>query len=428
MKVKVPSMGEGGDSATIVSILVSEGDSIQKEDDILELESDKANFSVPSPKSGTVGKIQVAEGDTISVGDTILELEEDADDGGEQGDSSDSKSSDEDGPADKQDSKQGSADDEASEDSADDSSGGDGADDDNKSPSHAPASPSVQKMAHQLGIDLEAIRRQKSDDRVTIEDLRDYIKELESKSGKPSGPDKLPDFTKFGEVCYKPLSDNQKRVAGHMTKSWQTLPLVTQFDEADITRLMEIQAEASGKQEGGEITLTAFLIKLVVAVLQEHALFNASLDTHSDQIVLKDYYHIGIATDTDSGLLVPVIRDVHRKSLAEIARELNETVEQARKGELSGECFEGASFTISNQGALGGTHFTPLVNLPESAILGLGQAREKPAVVDGEIVKRTILPLSVSYDHRVANGADAARFVKDLVKLIEQCDDQILGS
>jgi pyruvate dehydrogenase E2 component (dihydrolipoamide acetyltransferase) len=229
------------------------------------------------------------------------------------------------------------------------------------------------------------------------------------------------DFSTWGEISKKPLSHLRKVIGQRLAESWRTVPRVTQFDEADVTALMELRKKytAAYEAKGARLTLTSFALKAVVAALKKHPIFNASLDEAAEEIVLKEYYHIGIAVDTDAGLLVPVIRDADKKSLLDLSKELADLAEKARARKLSLEEMRGGTFTLSNQGGIGGAHFTPIVNQPEVAILGLGRSVLKPVVRDNQIEPRLMLPIAISYDHRVIDGGAAARFTMDLVGALE---------
>ena len=233
------------------------------------------------------------------------------------------------------------------------------------------------------------------------------------------------DFSKWGPVTTEPLSSTRRTIAKRLTASWSTVPHVTQFDDADITRLLELKKahDAEAARRGVRLTLTAFVLQAVAATLKRHPKFNASLDESAQHIVYKQYYHLGVAVDTDAGLVVPVIRDVDKKTLLELSKELQAVVERTRQRTVAPEELQGGTFTISNQGGIGGAHFTPIIKTPEVAILGVGRGTLTPVVKDGAVVPRMMLPLALSYDHRVIDGAAAARFIRDLIQALEQCDE-----
>jgi pyruvate dehydrogenase E2 component (dihydrolipoamide acetyltransferase) len=287
-------------------------------------------------------------------------------------------------------------------------------------------------LARQLGINLSKIPASGRGGRISFEDLREYIGHLQEQAEDRDEPAEtqaqpaeieLPDYSRFGEIERQDLSAMRKAISANLRESWRVIPHVTQFDEADVTDLMVATEELAGayEEKGARLTLTGVLIRALVPVLREpeHRLFNASLDAEAGEIVHKKFLHLGIAVDTEEGLLVPVLRDADQKSPLEIARALRELAEKARGGKLSAEDTAGGSFTISNQGGIGGGHFTPIVNAPESAILGVGRAAERVVMKDGRAVSRMFLPLSVSYDHRLIDGAAAARFVTRLVEALQ---------
>ncbi|MCX8109196.1 MAG: 2-oxo acid dehydrogenase subunit E2, partial [Verrucomicrobiae bacterium] len=233
------------------------------------------------------------------------------------------------------------------------------------------------------------------------------------------------DFSKWGPVTIRPLSPLRQTIAKRMSESWHTVPRVTQFDEPDVTRLVELREKYKSAYEarGVRLTLTGFLVRCVVLALQKHPVLNASLDATGESLVYKAYYHIGIAVDTEAGLIVPVLRDADKKSLFEISRELETLAAKARERKVTSEDLRGGTFTISNQGGIGGTHFTPIINLPEVAILGVGRGSVKPVWRDGRVEPRHLLPVALSYDHRVVDGGEAARFIVDLAKAIADFDE-----
>jgi pyruvate dehydrogenase E2 component (dihydrolipoamide acetyltransferase) len=295
------------------------------------------------------------------------------------------------------------------------------------------ASPTVRKLAHDLGIDLTRVRGSERGGRIVLEDLRAYIQQLQQLALQPkaaSAPtastakpaaEKI-DFAKWGPIDRQPLTSLRKIIAQRMHESWASIARVTQFDEADITNIVALRKKYATKYEkkGGHLTLTPFLMKAVVEVLKKYPTFNCSLDEAREEIVFKKYYHIGIAVDTEQGLLVPVIRDVDKKSLLQLSKELAEVAERARKRKVAADDLKGGTFTISNQGGIGGSFFTPIVNKPEVAILGVGRGVLKPVVRGAKIEKRMLLPLGLSYDHRVIDGGTAARFTVEVVQALEQ--------
>jgi pyruvate dehydrogenase E2 component (dihydrolipoamide acetyltransferase) len=422
MDVKLPHLGEGADSGTVVNLFVKEGDQITKDQAILELENEKAVATIPSTASGVVSKVFVKAGDKISVGQKILSLTE-------SGKSEASTKTAAPASAAKKTPLTEPEEDTAIEEPAEDVRP------DESSQAPVAASPTIRKLARDLGLDLSRVRGTARGGRITMEDLRAYIQRLQklaaqpkaSTSTAPAKPAVEPiDFSKWGEVSKKPLSPLRKVIAQRMGESWSAVPRVTQFDDADITGLLAFQkkyADAYDKK-GARLTVTSFVLKAVADTLKKHPLLNSSLDEAAEEIVVKEYIHIGIAVDTEAGLIVPVIRDVDKKSLVELSKDLVSIATKARERKVSGDELKGGSFTISNQGAIGGAHFTPIVNKPEVAILGLGRAAQKPVVREGKIEVRTLMPIGLSYDHRVIDGANAARFTVDFVKALENFDEK----
>jgi pyruvate dehydrogenase E2 component (dihydrolipoamide acetyltransferase) len=281
-------------------------------------------------------------------------------------------------------------------------------------------------MARELGIDLTRVRGSDEGGRIQLSDLRAYIQRLQKmgaadKAGKAAPAPESVDFSKWGAITRQPMSPLRKTISRRLVESWNAIPHVTQFDEADITSLMELRSRYAPlyEQKGARLTLTSFVLKAVVAALRKHPIFNSSLDEAAQAITFKEYYHIGVAVDTDQGLIVPVIRDVDKKSLLELSKDLGGLAEKARSRKVSSEELKGGTFTISNQGGIGGAHFTPIINKPEVAILGLGRGAMRAVVRDNKVEPRLMLPLALSYDHRVIDGGGAARFTVELVQALE---------
>ena len=416
MDVKLPKLGEGADSGVVVNLFVKEGDTVAKDQAILELENEKAVASIPSTGAGVVAKIYVKPGDRIGIGQRILTLNESGQPAAAAGRAGSPL------PA----------------------SGAHGVtrpteniqheneSEDEQISTVAPvAAPSVRKMARELGIDLRMVRGREAGGRIVLADVRNYIQRLiaSAAKGKPAGgahevarpTAEQIDFSKWGPVSKKPLSPLRQVIARRMGESWNSVPRVTQFDEADFTRLNELRKKFAAKYEkkDARLTLTPLVLKAVAETLKKHPLFNSSLDEAANEIVIKEYYHIGIAVDTEQGLIVPVLCDVDKKSIFDLAKELEQLAAKARDRKISAEELKGGTFTISNQGAIGGAHFTPIVNTPEVAILGLGRGAMKPVARDGKVVIRMMAPMGLSYDHRVIDGGEAARFIVDLVAALQ---------
>lgn len=425
MDVKLPNLGEGADSGAVVSILVKEGDTVEKGQTILELENEKAVAPIPSPAAGKVMKIKVKEGDKILVGQTILTLaESDVESGVEP-------------PAEPRETEKAPPAETAPAVPDAESAPPPAAEEERdviKEPGEPesgaeltpPTSPSIRKMARELGIDLSRIRGSEYGGRIVLKDVHDYIQRLQKIAFSPQPAAKRPaleqiDFAQWGSVERKKFSGLRSTIARRMTESWNAIPHVTQFDDADITGLSGLRKKWAPEYEkkGARLTLTPLILKAVVTALMKYPIFNSSLDEAAGEIVFKHYYHIGLAVDTEAGLIVPVIRDVDKKSVFDLANDVRQLAEKTRSRKITPDELKGGSFTISNQGGIGGAHFTPIINRPEVAILGLGRGGIKPVYSDGEFEPRTMLPLGLSYDHRLIDGADAARFITELVRNIE---------
>ncbi len=421
MDVRLPKLGENAEGGAVVTLLVKEGDSITNGQTILELENEKAVAPIPSTVSGVVSKIHVKEGDRLNVGQVILSVNE-------SGAASAPALTPAATPAPKA-APTAPAPVATRPAPAADAGAGDGTGEfGGDVPADAPvppASPEIRRIARELGLDLRRVRASGAGGRVEWADLRSYIQRLQraaaqprttAAAGAPPAPPESIDFSKWGEVSKKPLSMLRKTIGRRMSESWHSIPRVTQFDEVDITDLMELRKRFADDYEkrGARLTLTSFALQAVVVALKKHPIFNSSLDAARDEIVFKNYYHIGLAVDTEQGLVVPVIRSVDAKSLFTLSKDVQEFAEKARDRKLSLEDMKGGTFTISNQGGIGGAHFTPIVNAPEVAILGLGKGALKPVVRNGKIEPRLMMPIGLSYDHRVIDGGTAARFTVDL--------------
>jgi pyruvate dehydrogenase E2 component (dihydrolipoamide acetyltransferase) len=423
MDVKLPPLGEGADSGIVVNLFVKEGDRITRDQPLLELENEKAVATIPSTATGTVAKIYVKPGDKLSVGQKILSVT-----GGMEAPAKTEPPAGATTPAAEPQAEVGKA-------ATDESS----PPEDTGEPVSAPiaASPAIRQLARELGIDLSRVRGTARGGRIQMQDLRAYIQRLQQLASAPRTPGTTApasprlapepiDFAKWGPISKQPLSPLRQVIARRLSESWNAIPHVTQFDEADLTTLMSLRKKhlAAYEKKGARLTVTTLLLRAVVNTLKNHPIFNASLDEAAGAIVLKHYFHLGIAVDTDAGLIVPVIRNVDQKDLVNLARDLEELAVKARERKVSAEELKGGTFTISNQGGIGGAHFTPIVNKPEVAILGLGRAALKPVAREGKVELRTLLPLGLSYDHRVIDGAQAARFMVDLVKAIEGFEER----
>ena len=432
-EVVVPDIGDFSD-VPIIEVLVSPGDTVSPEDPLVTLESDKATMDVPAPFAGTVAELKVGVGDTVSEGSPLLTLSVDGNGAQPSGQAAATPTA----PA----TEAGAGQAHGVEDAVQaEASGGDGAAPAaptspqavatrDESPVPPYASPAVRRLARGLGVDLSTVQGSGRKGRITKEDVEKAASAPAPAAPAPAGAptpvaglDMAPwpriDFEKFGPVERRPLTRIQKISGPNLARNWVMIPHVTHHDEADITELEAFRKRTNEEyaKQGVKMTMVALLLKASVAALKRFPDFNASLD--GDDLVLKRYYHLGFAADTPNGLVVPVIRDVDQKGLIEIASELTEMSGRAREGKLKGEEMRGGTFTISSLGGIGGTAFTPIVNAPEVAILGVTRSAMKPVWNGSEFVPRLMLPLSLSYDHRVIDGALAARFTRQLCHLLE---------
>lgn len=408
MLVKLPNLGEGADSGSVASVLAKVGDRIEKNQTIIEIESEKALVPVPSPVAGKVIAVKVKEGDKISVGQPILEVESEGAAAEEaEAPAATSAPANRPAPAAAQIAAAAPTDQPF-----------------DKNTPIPPASPTVRRTARLIGLDLRRVPASGRGGRVEMSDIQAFIQRLTAGAAprQAEAPAPSVDFSQWGSVRTEPLTELRKIISQRMVASKRTAPHVTQFDNVDITDLNALRKEhaAAWKDKGASLTLTVFAIKAVVDTLKKHPIFNASLDEQAGKIVFKDYFNIGIAVDTDAGLMVPTLRDADKLSLFEIAAGLADLAVKARDRKLTKADMQGGTFTISNQGGIGGAHFTPVINLPESAILGIGRGSIQPAVVDGAIEPRLIMPIAISYDHRTIDGGAAARFTVDLAAAFDQ--------
>ncbi|MGB8370838.1 MAG: 2-oxo acid dehydrogenase subunit E2 [Limisphaerales bacterium] len=416
MDVKLPKLGEGADSGVVVNVFVKEGDQVARDQAILELENEKAVASIPSTAAGVVTKIYVKSGDKISVGQRLLSLS-----GGEQPVAAAAPATKRAVPEPETPVEEPAA----------------GAGEEIPKPVAAPvASPSVRRLARELRIDLSRVRGSEAGGRIVLGDIRAYLARLQKATDKPKVAATAPakpaaesiDFSKWGPVTKKPLTQLRQVIARRLWESWNAIPHVTQFDDADFTRLNELRRKYAPAYEkkGAKLTLTPLVLTALVGTLKKHPIFNSSLDEVAQEVVFKEYFHIGIAVDTEQGLIVPVIRDADRKSVLDLAKELEQLAQKARERKVTAEELKGGTFTITNQGAIGGAHFTPIINKPEVAILGLGRGAMKPVARDGKVEVCMMTPLGLSYDHRVIDGGEAARFMVDLVKAMEDFGEKAI--
>lgn len=415
---RLPDLGEGIHEGEVLRWYVKPGDAIAEDAPLVEVETDKAAVTIPSPKGGRVVEVRASEGETVRVGQVLVVL-----DTGEEP---------------------------ASRPAAAPARSPAGAEE--RSPSGAAgsvagrrvaAAPATRRLARELGVDLARVAGTGPGGRVTAEDVRRF-----AESGGPGAPlgepaageasdvgsratpgqgipyleiEPLPDFARWGEVEREPVRSIRRKVARNTVTAMVLIPHVAHMDEADVTDLEAFRRAENARRGDGEarLTLLSFVVKAVTVALKRHPVFNATLDPFREEIVYKKYYHIGIAVDTDRGLIVPNVKDADRLGVARIAERVEEVARRARDGSIRVEDLQGGTFTITNIGVLGGTSFVPAIHYPESAILGMGRAAPRPVVRDGQVVARTILPLTLSFDHRIADGAQAARFVGMVRDLLE---------
>lgn len=419
VEFKLPVLGEGIDTATVVNVIVKVGDTIKKGQPVVSVETDKAAMDVESDYTGTVVAVNVKPGDKLGVGSSILTVQS------------------KDAPA--ASSPAAAAPQKAEVTPAKAPSAAPAAPTALAAPQTAtgpktliPAGPATRRLARELGVGLNEVKPTGRGNRVTLDDVKGFVK-AERATIKTGGSTAavggsivnaftlpaLPDFSKFGEIEKKKVAKIRETIAKNLTIAWRTMPMVTQQDLADITDLEAGRKRVvEGLPKGApKITWTVLAVKAVVAALKEYPQFNASYDMNAGELIVKKYYHIGIAVDTERGLVVPVIKDADKKSIRDIASEVMSLAEKARTGKLGIDEMRGGTFTITNLGGIGGTAFTPIVNYPEVAILGMSKSSLQPVVRDGKIDIRLMLPLSLTYDHRVVDGADGARFAGRLCQL-----------
>jgi pyruvate dehydrogenase E2 component (dihydrolipoamide acetyltransferase) len=486
---RLPELGENVESGDVVRVLVSEGDVISPDQPLLEIETDKATIEVPSSVGGTIKEINVKPGEKIHVGQLILTVEEDGrreparaepeakaeekvqpkliqsqeakealeevTEAEPEYEVSDDTAAEKPAEPEQEEEARIAArrkDEPAEDQRTEERPPGErepaaprarrgqvvgfgrparAAAQPEVAPEVAPASPSVRRLARELGVDINQVPGSGPAGRISIEDVKNYARWVITSArtlmpaaapatGALAPP--LPDFTQWGEVERNPMSNIRRKTAEQMAYAWSTAPRVTQYDKADITALEQLRQQFGRRAEaaGGKLTVTAIILKVAAFALKVFPQFNASLDMANEEIIYKKYYHIGVAVDTDRGLLVPVIRDVDKKNIIELSVELTTMAEKARNKKLTLEEMQGGTFTITNLGGIGGTNFSPIVNAPEAAILGVARASLEPVFVDGQFEPRLMLPLSLSYDHRLIDGADAARFVRWVVEALQQ--------
>ena len=438
-EIKLPEIADNVTSAVVLDILVSEGDKVSADDILAEMESDKASFELPSDFDGVVKEVKVSVGNEVKVGQVMFTIDTSGEGEGEKKEEKKDKaeavdSEKEEKTDEKKEKKAEDEKDESDEDSRDEEKSEPETPDQksdadeitsDKPAAHIPASPAVRRLAREIGVDITKVKGTGPSDRVTETDVKAFAKkQLQSRpagAGMVADDYKLPDFSKQGNIRREKMDTIRKITARAMAGSWQNIPHVFQFDKADVTELEKFRKDYSKyvEKQGAKLTVTAILLKLTAEALRKFPKFNASVDMKNEEIIYKDYVNIGVAVDTDRGLLVPVIRDADKKSITELSIELNEMAEKARTKKIKPDELQGANFTISNLGGIGGTSFTPIVNRPAVAILGVSRSQMEPVFIDGEFKPRMMLPLSLSYDHRLIDGADGARFLRWLCEAMQ---------
>lgn len=455
IEIKLPDLGEGVESADVLEVLVAEGDTLSADQGIVELETDKATAIVPTTSAGRVTQVHVAEGDTVTVGQVLLTLEADAsDDSGDAASGDNGAAAAEVAPATSEPEPEPETEQESKPEpeptpaatskptakatpavetkspsaksgspappAAASPPAGSGRD---RSGAEIAAGPAMRRFARELGVDLATVSGSGNGGRITRDDILNVVRSGGGRTGSGGQGQKTSDGASdgFGPVRHEKLSRMRRTIAEQMHRSWQTVPRVTNFDDADVTDLEHIRktSKADYAARGIKLTSMPFVIKSVAMALRDHPLINASIDMEAGQIIYKEYINVGIAVDTDRGLVVPSLRNADKLSIPEIARQLGELADRIRDNDFTVEDLRGSTFTISNLGAIGGTYSTPIVNTPETAILLIGRSRKMPIVVDDQIVPRLMMPLSISYDHRLIDGGAAARFLNDVIGFLE---------
>ena len=447
-EVKLPELGENIEVATVVAVLVSPGDWVEKEQAVVEVETEKANVELPCPYTGVVKEVLVKEGDEIKVGQIILTVETDESPVSEKGvkpEPKERRRQEEHArmtpePEERVAAEESTVPERVKERPETEEEPEPIREEATPEPRQeerpeavVPAAPAARRLARELGLDIAEVSGTGPGGRISTDDVKEHVRKIFTSYERPvvratspaaggPSPPALPDFSRWGEVERQPMSTVRRKTAESVAESWSVVPHVTQADRADITELEELRKRwgAKAKAVGGKLTVTAILLKVVASSLRVHPQLNASLDVANHEIIYKRYIHMGVAVDTEHGLLVPVIRNVDKKNVLQIAVELSDLSARARSKKLKIEEMRGASFTVTNLGGLGTTYFSPIIAWPQGAILGVGRALNEAVWAGGEFKPRLILPLSLSYDHRMIDGADAARFLRWVAEALEQ--------
>ena len=441
-EITLPNLGENIDQGDVLTIFVSEGEAVTKDQDLLEIETDKATAAVPSPEAGTIVKILVSEGDTVDVGAPIFQIEPGANGAAAPAPAKQEPKAEQAAPPEPTPQPvpeppkveapapqaaptpppvpvapsmpvQPSPTPASPETTLASGAPGDGV-------ASAAAGPAVRRLARELGVDLRRVRPSGSGGRITEDDVRAHVRKAQEQAAASATPGVTPPGSPnsdgLGAVRVEKMSRMRKKIASNMIASYTTIPQLTNFDDVDVTELEEMRQQSKDDyaKQGLKLSQMPFLVKAIASSLKMHPIVNASVDMEGGNVIYKEYVNVGIAVDTEHGLMVPVLRDADRLSISQIARELDRLIDAARERSLANEEMQGGTFTISNMGAVGGTYSTPIINPPEVAILLIGRSRMLPTIVEDGIEARLIMPLSLTYDHRVVDGADAARFLNEV--------------
>ena len=433
--IMVPDIGEGVESGKVVAVHLQVGQRVEVDDTVVELETDKAVVEIPSTIAGKVIEVLAREGEDLLVGAVIAKVETQASDKDQPSPSSAQTPPDapaaggDEPPSGEVNAAQEKTPPQEKKAMAMKTPPAVAAPPQGPSPGPpVPASPSIRRLARELGVDIHAVQGSGAGGRISEDDIKSFVKRFQgvpvTGQGAPApgvGQPALPDFTRWGEIETVALAAVRRITAHSTTTSWQTIPHVTQFDKADITGLDDFIQKNAKKvaQAGGKLTVTAVLAKVCAEALKKFPRFNASMDLRHERLIYKKYIHIGIAVDTPRGLLMPVIQNADTQSISELAAAIVDLAERSRNKKIKPTELEGGTFSISNQGGIGGVAFTPIVLWPQAAILGISRAAMEPKFVDGQFLPRKILPLSLSYDHRIIDGADAARFLRWICQSLE---------
>lgn len=470
IEYKLPNLGEDIETGDVIGVYVSVGDKVALDQPLLELETDKAAIEIPAPSDGTIKEVHISEGDTIKVGQLLVTIDDGKSNGKDveveevgkvetqdeaveemaekeveeevnadpEPETQETESTEDEvkDPKEPEEETQASADESADEnekpqDEAETEETEEATDKENSSHT-VPASPTVRRLARELGVDIESVEGSGPGGRILDEDVKKASKGKGSKTTKKKQKPEAPkikkqegsgksDSDKWGETERVAMSKVRKLTAERLTEAWKA-PHVTQYDKADVTDLEKLRKEFGPEvaKEGGKLTMTSIIVKVIASALKSFPQFNASVDMENEEIIYKNYYNIGVAVDTDRGLLVPVIKDADKKNMTQLSVELSQISEKARNKKISVEELQGGTFTISNLGGIGGTYFSPVLNAPEVAILGISRSAIEPVYKDGGFLPRMMLPLSLSYDHRLIDGADAIRFLRWVIEALEE--------